>query len=333
MHIALLRTADHRYGGSHYESMVAEALTHEHQLTVHKATPWISFARRPQSMARMWALQMHVHPDVWIRNEVALCCMRATRKADHIGIIHHMNSPAGRLSPLDRTLQRQMVENAARCRKVVVVSKYWKEQLAKLGIYHSVLIHNAFDVERFTVKDRDLQRFKAANQLEGKTVIYIGNGQKIKGVEAVWHALKDEGYELVASGVSDIDLPIRRFQLPYDEYILLLASCDVAITMSQFEEGWNRTAHEAMLCGTPVIGSGAGGMRELLEGGSQLICENTEGLPQLVRYALSHRAQLGDAGSAFARQFTLQKFNKQWRTLVAELEDGNVTDPVIPQNK
>ena len=41
---------------------------------------------------------------------------------------------------------------------------------------------------------------------------------------------------------------------------------------------WNRTAHEAMLVGTPVIGSGRAGMRELLEAGGQLICERFEDL-------------------------------------------------------
>ena len=46
---------------------------------------------------------------------------------------------------------------------------------------------------------------------------------------------------------------------------MLLQAASVAVTMSKFNEGWCRTAHEAMLCKTPVVGSGMGGMGELLE--------------------------------------------------------------------
>ena len=64
--------------------------------------------------------------------------------------------------------------------------------------------------------------------------------------------------------------------------------------MSKFLEGWNRTAHEAMLCRTPVIGSGTGGMRELLLGGQQIICEDIKTLPEIVDYAIKNAFALGE---------------------------------------
>jgi glycosyltransferase involved in cell wall biosynthesis len=88
--------------------------------------------------------------------------------------------------------------------------------------------------------------------------------------------------------------------------------------MSKFREGWNRTAHEAMLCKTPVIGSGLGGMRELLEGGSQIICEDFDDLKERIWYVLDH-PELGENGHAFAKQFTVKRFEEEWQNLIDSL--------------
>ena len=66
-----------------------------------------------------------------------------------------------------------------------------------------------------------------------------------------------------------INIPVVNLSLNYKEYLCLLKASSVVVTMSKFKEGWCLTAHEAMLCKTPVIGSGKGGMRELLEGGNK----------------------------------------------------------------
>ena len=62
-------------------------------------------------------------------------------------------------------------------------------------------------------------------------------------------------------------------KLSFQEYLILLKASTVVLTMSLFKEGWCRVAHEALLLGTPVIGSGAGGMTEVLAQGGGIICE------------------------------------------------------------
>jgi len=94
------------------------------------------------------------------------------------------------------------------------------------------------------------------------------------------------------------------------------------LTMSKFKEGWCRTAHEAMLCKTPVIGSGLGGMRELLKGGGQSICENSRGLKNQVEFLLLNprkAAIIGQGGCNFAKNFTKEKFNKDWINLINKI--------------
>jgi glycosyltransferase involved in cell wall biosynthesis len=75
-----------------------------------------------------------------------------------------------------------------------------------------------------------------------------------------------------------------------------------------------------MLCGTPVIGSGRGGMRELLEKGGQFICDDFNKMESLVSDLLSDRAKLEIAaikGREFSEQFTLKYFRESWINLIS----------------
>ncbi len=105
-------------------------------------------------------------------------------------------------------------------------------------------------------------------------------------------------------------------------YLRLLKLSSVVITMSKFKEGWCRTAHEAMLCKTPVIGSGKGGMKELLALGGQIICKDFEFLKENVELFLSNtkgREIVGQNGYNFTKDFTLDRFKKSWSKLIKEL--------------
>ena len=53
-------------------------------------------------------------------------------------------------------------------------------------------------------------------------------------------------------------------------------------------------------------------MRELLEGGRQLICEDISELSYLVDVAMENREKLGESGYNFAKDFTVERFEKEW---------------------
>jgi glycosyltransferase involved in cell wall biosynthesis len=128
---------------------------------------------------------------------------------------------------------------------------------------------------------------------------------------------------LVASGgTSSPGLPLTCLFLDQSELVCLLHASSIVVTMSQFAEGWCRIAHEAMLCGTPVIGSGSGGMRELLQSGGQGVCEAIEDLKPTVKRLLGderRRAEQGRAGQVFARHFTYERFQRAWVLLVTRM--------------
>jgi hypothetical protein len=63
-------------------------------------------------------------------------------------------------------------------------------------------------------------------------------------------------------------------------------------------------------------------MRELLEGGNQIVCDDFDDLKKQVSYVLSH-PELGEKGFEYARQFTVERFNSEWVHLIERLnEDG-----------
>jgi glycosyltransferase involved in cell wall biosynthesis len=203
---------------------------------------------------------------------------------------------------------------------IITISKYWQNHFLERGYSNVHLIYNAFDLGQFQFEGEEVLEFKRRFRLVNKPIIYLGNCQRLKGVVEAYKHLKDLDAHLVTSGRKEVDIPALNLNLDYRNYLLLLRSSSVVVTMSKFAEGWNRTAHEAMLCKTPVIGSGLGGMRELLEGGKQIICHRFDELKEKVYYALDH-PELGERGFEFGAQFTVEKFNEEWLSLVRQMNE------------
>lgn len=259
--------------------------------------------------------------DIWIRNFDSILTLPLNRTGGkNIALIHHIDPTA---QPFYQKwffygLEEIFCRNLKHVYAIVTVSKYWQNYFQELGFSPVYVIYNGFDIEKFRFEEKEILSFKRRFNLEEKPIIYIGNCQRIKGVVEVYESLKELNCFFVTSGLRDVRLPTLHLTLNYKDYLLLLKSSSVVITMSKFKEGWNRTAHEAMLCKTPVIGSGLGGMRELLEGGKQLICEKITELKELVRYAMEH-PELGQEGYEFAKQFSVEKFNIEWINLIKRI--------------
>ncbi|HAP3189761.1 TPA: glycosyltransferase, partial [Escherichia coli] len=143
----------------------------------------------------------------------------------------------------------------------------------------------------------------------------IGNFHKKKGTYDLLSLLKDH-YVLHTSGYKgqQIEGLINHSRLSYPDYLKLLSDMDVCITYSRFREGWCRTAHEALILGTKVIGSGYGGMGELLKGSSQPIASDYLSL----KIALENY-DLFEIDSDYVTSFDFERFKKSWSELVEKL--------------
>ncbi|NQU07322.1 MAG: glycosyltransferase family 4 protein [Candidatus Abyssubacteria bacterium] len=311
-------------GGKAYRKALCDALARKYDVEIFDVSggrgliPSVRL-RRMKSIACI-----SERKDVWIRDFSPVVGMSVRHNpGKNIALFHHLYTVGEETDMLDRVFEALFRRNVRRCDRVVAVSNFWRDYLCGLGLTDVRVIRNGLDPSRFVFDPKEVKAFREKHRFSDSPIIYIGNCRRDKGVVEVYEALKDQNYQLVTSGEPEVDLPCRNLNRPYDEYLLLLKASSAAVTMSRFREGWCRTAHEAMLCNTPVIGSGTGGMAELLKGGNQVICRDISELPHLVRDVIGRRKSLGKEGYRFASSFTMERFEKQWTDLIEEVvRDG-----------
>jgi glycosyltransferase involved in cell wall biosynthesis len=165
------------------------------------------------------------------------------------------------------------------------------------------------------LKEEEINKFKLHYNLSNEQpLIYIGNAHRLKGVYEVYESLKNTPYQLVMTGSTNraTDLPVKFLNLNRHDYLCLLQASDVVITFSTMVEGWNRIAHEALLCKTPVIGSGRGGMKELLEGAGQKIVTDKTKLLTTLEDVLKQKSHFAERGFEYVQKYNTAYFEKEW---------------------
>lgn len=311
-------------GGSAYECAVAECLAGSFDVYPYElrlgGRGILKHVTAPLEYLKLHGfLTRHSDCDLVIKTLTALL-FESGRQRRSIGILHHADVIGGLVG---RRVARRLLRNLQKLDTIVVVAEYWNRYLRARGLKNVYTIHNAISFDGFEFQREEIEAFKERHALVGKPIIYLGSNAPGKGVDEAFEVLKDLDVHLVASGYQMH--PRARVRCTYferREYLRLLKAATLVVTMSQFAEGWCRTAHEAMLCQTPVLGSGRGGMRELLEPGGQTICESFNALRAAVEDLLAHEAKrehLGRRGCDFARQFSYDKFQAAWLDLASRL--------------
>lgn len=244
--------------------------------------------------------------------------LAGTKTIDNFLIIHHIDSS---YSPLPSKVFQKinmffLKWNKDLFKKVIVVSKYWEKELHSIGFKKIDIIYNCFDTCKLKVGKKEKLDFKKKYFNNQKPIIYLGNSQLKKGAIDVYEKLNKFDFNFVTTGTPQVRLPVKNLKLSYREYITLLAVSDIVITMSKFREGWNRIAHEATLLNTKVIGSGLGGMMELMRLSNQIICNDIRDLPDLVIETLNNKHNID---KSHLLNFNLEYFKDKWKkTLVYE---------------
>ena len=306
-------------GGNIYDYQAVQALVNNHELSAFSKAVW-----QNENPLSYW-LRMRAQPDakLSILEPTPVVFGTFSKQQKYVAIVHHIDFDKIQNSKKHRWFFNRLLKRLKKVDKIITVSKYWKEYLEEKGCKHVEVIYNSFDIQKYKFDSNELRLFKLKHGFNSnKHLVYIGNATAEKGVYEVYEALKDlKGIQLVMTGSSNQakDLPVPFLSLPDKEYRMLLASCDVVLAFSSMMEGWNRIAHEAMLCQVPVIGSGVGGMQELLEGGKQIISSNKKDLKSHVEKAIVRKKELGRLGYSYACQFDLNYFNKAWNDVITSL--------------
>jgi len=282
------------------------------------------YLKLPESF--YYLLKLKGKKDLWIRDFYSTITLSFDKtKGKNLAVIFHIDFSGFPIlsRPFLVMLEKLFLyRNLKKVDTIIVISEYWRNYFLKRGYKNIYKIYNGFNLVNFDISEQEVLEFRERHNLLGKPIIYLGNCQKAKGVVESFRALKDLDVYLVTSSRRQVKIPTLNLNLEYKDYLKLLKASSVVITMSRFKEGWCRTAHEAMLLKTPVIGSGLGGMKELLQGGEQIVCEDFKNLREKVEYLLNHsevRGKIGKDGYNFAKKFTLERFEKEWLNLIEKI--------------
>lgn len=328
MTIEWIEISKKKYGGVIYNQQAINALSKYFDLEpVNLEARYFKkfrYLKLPESF--YYLLKLKGKRDLWIRDFYSTITLPLDKtKGKNLAVIFHIDFSGFPLlsRPFLVMLEKLFLyRNLKKVDTIVVISEYWRNYFLKRGYKNVYKIYNGFNLVNFDISEQEVLEFKERYNLLGKPIIYLGNCQKAKGVVDSYNAFQDLDIYFVTSGRRQAKIPALNLNLEYREYLKLLKASTIAITMSKFKEGWSITTHEAMLLKTPVIGSGLGGMKELLEGGKQIICKDFKNLREKVEYLLEHpelREKMGEDGYNFAKNFTLERFEEKWIDLIKKM--------------
>jgi glycosyltransferase involved in cell wall biosynthesis len=312
------KLSDSANGGNTYDYQALTVLKEYFQTDVDEYA-----VMRNESKASYYRRMRTYRPaaDVVIRAPFPLVFGPVKAADKNISMVHHIDEVIEKQTLFHRLFFNRLKKRFRRQNLVITVSEFWKNYLEKYGCQNVKVIYNSFDISEFNIQNDEVQAFREKYGFTSKSpLIYIGNASRQKGVYRVHNALKDSGVEMIMTGQSNraTDLPVKFLSLQRREYLLLLKACDAVIANSILTEGWNRIAHEALLLGTPVIGSGSGGMRELLSGAGQPII--TDGrLPEALYEVLNNHQKYAIAGKNFVGKFDMNYFAHSWKDAIDSL--------------
>lgn len=314
------RLAKGAKGGIAYNYQVCKVLADKFDFSIDEST---LRGQNENVLSYCWRiLRNRPQANICIKDQYIIALGGNKPNVKEIGMIHHIDFSLRHKSLKWKWYLSRLKRHLLGLDVVVAVSEYWKRELRKIGCRKVKVIHNSFDLEDFCFTNDEIKNFLIEYSIPpNKPLVYIGNAGIQKGVVEVWNALKNEDYTLVMTGPLEktADVPVLHLDLNRRDYLRLLKASDVCITMSRMIEGWNRTAHEAMLCETPVIGSGTGGMRELLTEGGQSIVNDSVDLPKEVKRVLEDKDTIGAEGFNYVKQYDLAYFRNKWISLIEEV--------------
>jgi glycosyltransferase involved in cell wall biosynthesis len=311
-------------GAQAYERMLIEAIS-----PVVETLPALCDPRSPRwlrfkKLRFLWQNKTALpQGDLLITDPTQLFCgLKIDRFERRILVVYHVDSRDTPSRFVQDRVDAHALRHLHRFDHVVVIADFWRKMLSEHMPAEKIsLIHCGYDTEssiRCAAKDRDAARKELGLPLD-KMVVFAGQACVSKGFTTVLERLPKDRFHVFTTGRKDFNAGQDHRELSEGNYLKLLSVADVAAFLPRFNEGWTRAAHEALLCGTPLVGFDRGGLGDLLRGAGQIVCESEDAFPACVEDALSRREELAQVGRAFAESFTVDRFAEEWRSLTREV--------------
>ncbi len=309
-------------GGNIYSRMVYDILKQRGFSVVKKNayTPYHGTGFTYVNALNTYFLKESKTDDIDIMDyQVGTWCSRRHR-GKRIIVMFHFDLEETRKKKKHQFFFKRFLKNAKDA-QIVVIAQYWENYLLSLGHGNIEVIYCAFDVDKYKPyisRGEFLKKFG----LPDKPIIYLGKNSKPKTFNA-YQIVKplENDYLIITTGpVKEFNGPVH-LDLDFNDYTSLLHFCSLTLLMPRFSEGWSRIAHESLICGTPVIGNGKGGMRELLEKSNQIIIDDNqhEEIRCAIREITAVAKRVNQEDSLYAKKFDLKYFGDRWETLIKNL--------------
>lgn len=229
---------------------------------------------------------------VFTRNKV-LVVFHHYDKRENLSLFYHLNA----------WVLFRLLSAAPSHVRVVVVADFWINFLVARGVPSSVIIHvpNLFDTGRYKPHKSILKNDKQ---------VYFGqySAKQHASVFELVARLSEQGYECFFTtpyeNETGAEKNVNVMHLKFDEYLEKMASSSYTVCLAAFNEGWNRVAHESLLCNTSVIGNASGGLADLLnQSGQFLVADSNEA------YDVITRNREREINGAFLKRYDLSQIS------------------------
>ncbi|PTX62544.1 hypothetical protein C8P63_105139 [Melghirimyces profundicolus] len=207
------------------------------------------------------------------------------KKIFRVPVVTTIHGSDIRLYPFRNKGVLERTESALRASDhIVTVSEQLKRDTQKIvaGV-EATTIYNGFDPQRFYPRSRKESRERLNLPLNGKSILFVGNLYKVKGLEYLLEAFNqlavqhpDVRLHLVGDGPLRSKLVKRVREYGWEDQVLFagrkppedipwwINSSD-AVVLSSLSEGLPSILLEAMGCGKPVVATDVGGISEILQ--------------------------------------------------------------------
>lgn len=173
-----------------------------------------------------------------------------------------------------------IVASASKAAAVIAVSAALKGAMESIGIDGSRIkvLRNGVDLDVFAPKPRDEARARFGLR-KGAVIVTVGNLHPEKGVDLVVRSLSHlpQPVSLLVVGEGPEQPRLARLaralgvdqrvcfsrNVPQTDLAWAYSAADVLVLASS-REGWPNVLLEAMACGTPVVATDVGGVREIV---------------------------------------------------------------------
>lgn len=166
--------------------------------------------------------------------------------------------------------------------KILTLSIASKKELILIGIPEEKIEVYRYWVDQniFNLKDKDKAKSQAGFDIEKKNVLFVGRLITKKGVmelidaaNIIFKDKNDISFYIAGTGFLDEEVRAKCLEIKNLFYLgkldnkdlpLYYNAADIFAIPSTHEEGFGRVILEALSCGTPVLGSNRGGIKEAM---------------------------------------------------------------------